>query len=312
MPNDADLGSKLERLTSAVKMLSHKYEELREENAVLLTHLESVGILRGQDFLTQLHRRRFARVLQRHPISWTSKPSLEACASTQELAIAVTSLAGPSCLSHLAAASRSISRGIKSITPSLKEMFPIYVYAVGGVSGGARGPLPVVERFSLDSGSCLPVAPLGAPRAVCAAIAFAGRIYALAGRGGDGAALNTVESFDPRSGTWSPEPALREASGWVAAAGTRHGICVVGGERDERTLRVSELLVPQQRQWFSLPPLSNARWAAGAAAIGGRVFVAGGHCEDKEGATQVLDTFESLVLGGVPCPNCRVPELPLQ
>jgi len=278
--------------------LASRVVELGEENAALRECLD----LSGEVFLARLHRHRFARVLRQHPLR---RPAAQACSScllelsrAHELSLLALGLAGPGCICPMAAASRAIAVSVESISGELSRLFPLTIYAVGGASGG-RGPLPSVERLAPPPAGVTEVAttplaapPLAAPRAVCAVVAAGGLVYAIAGRGADGAALSSVESYDPRSNSWRKAPSLLRARGWVAAARIGCGVCVVGGEGDDLIFDVAEQLGLGEDTWRPLPPMHCPRWAAAAASTGGHVYVAGGHHDDGE----VLGAFERLNL----------------
>uniref|UniRef100_A0A7S4RLS8 Uncharacterized protein n=1 Tax=Alexandrium monilatum TaxID=311494 RepID=A0A7S4RLS8_9DINO len=290
----------LKRLEIRFDCLSGRLAELAEENAALRECLELSGTTPAEAFAARLHRHRFARVLQQHPLR---RPAAQACSScltelsrAHELLFLVLGLAGPGSACPVAAASRAVAGSVEKVSPELSRHFPLSIYAVGG-AGGGRGPLPSVERLTLPLAgageaavSPLAAPPLAAPRAVCAVVAAAGLVYAIAGRGADGAALSSVEIYDPRLDSWSEAPSLLRARGWVAAARIGCGVCVVGGEGDDLTFDVAEKLDLGECSWSPLPPMRCPRWAAAAASAGGHVYVAGGHHDDGE----VLGDFERL------------------
>lgn len=273
--------------------LAAQLVDLCEENAALRECLELAGVLREKAFFARLHKRRFARVLRQHPLRGQGT-SLEEVVRAQELALMAAGLAGPGSVRPLGATSRAAAASLEAVTEELSALFPTAIYAVGG-AGGGRGPLPSVERLCPAAADASePAAPLTAPRAVCAAVAVAGQVYAIAGRGADGGALSTVESYDPLLNAWSEAPRLRRARGWVAATSAGSRLCVLGGEGDDLTLDVAEQMDAGADDWGPLPPMRSPRWAAAAASIGSYVFVAGGHHADGE----VLGDLECLCLRG--------------
>jgi len=275
--------------------LAAQLVELREENATLRNCLECLGVLQESWFLARLHSSRFARILREHPLRGRFV-NLEEVSRARELALMTMGLAGPGSVLSLGATSKTVASSLTAITTELSCLFPVAIYAVGGV-GGVRGPLPSVERLRpvladaaelADSAACL-----AAPRAVCAAVSVSGQVYAIAGRGADGAALSSVERYDPVTNMWHQAPPLQRARGWVAATCLGGSICVLGGEGDDLTLDVAEQLDAGANAWEPLPSMLTPRWAAAAASIGHHVFVVGGHSADGE------------VLGDVECLSAR-------
>ncbi|CAK0873356.1 unnamed protein product, partial [Prorocentrum cordatum] len=77
------------------------------------------------------------------------------------------------------------------------------IYAIGGFNELRGGRLSVVECYNPERGSWAP-----APRALPAArdglgaVAVAGRVYAVGGSNSHYEAVDTVERYDPRTGSW--------------------------------------------------------------------------------------------------------------
>lgn len=146
-----------------------------------------------------------------------------------------------------------------------------------------------------------PASPLRAPRALCAAVAVGGQVYTIAGRGADGTVLSTVEAYDPRQNVWREVAPLQRARGWVAAAAVAGAVCVLGGEcgsgcpeGDDLTLDVAERLDPRDGTWGPMPAMRCPRWAGAAAAIGGHLYVAGGH---PDNSCKVVGDVERIAVG---------------
>jgi len=217
-------------------------------------------------------------------------------ARTRELALVAVRLAGPGCVQPLTAVSRATAQSLGGLSHELSAHFPLAVYAVGGAA--PSGPLASVERFSPTvADAAEPAAPLAAPRAVCAAVAVGGQVYAIAGRGADGSVLGSVERFDPRLNAWQTAPPLRRARGWVAATAVGGSICVLGGdgtdvEGYDLTLDVAEQLDPRDGAWAPLPSMGCPRWAAAAAAVGNHVYVAGGHFDNGRAVLGDVERLE--------------------
>mmetsp|Transcript_49867 Transcript_49867/g.116357 ORF Transcript_49867/g.116357 Transcript_49867/m.116357 type:complete len:415 (+) Transcript_49867:47-1291(+) len=299
-----DLQGALEQQRVSLEALHRRQSELSEENAALRDCLESVGILCGQAFLSRLHRRRFQRVLNQHPLSKNhQQASLEAVLRTPELAVNVASYSGPSTICPMLLTSRTAARGIAVATPELDRLFPASVYVIGGAGSLSNRPLRTMECFSPATGQSETRAPMLQPRCVCAAVACGEAIYAIGGRGVDGP-LGSVECYYPAKDVWVAAPPLQRCSGWVAATSAWGGVCVAGGDREEATLDAVEFFQPSMRCWIPLPPMCTVRWASAAAFTANIAFVAGGYGHGEE----VLAGVEFLALGSNEWQ--RLPNLP--
>lgn len=304
------LGAQLESLHCALLLqqrradnLAAQQRRLFEENGALRECLEMAGVLRVQTFFTQLHKRRFAQVLERHPLE-AHAVSLAAVTHTHELAFSIARHAGPDAVGQLGLANRRLKGSVASITPELSAVFPSAVFVVGGSGDGTRGPLSTAERFSLgadDASDDSNVTAARAPalvssmfssraccsmlssRACCATVARDGCIYVIAGHNSEGIALSSAERFDIRSEQWSKLPSLSRTRGWIAAAISPAGVCVMGGEREDMALSCAEALCAQSHDgigWTPLPHMQTARYAACAASAGGCMYVTGGYGVD--------------------------------
>ena len=281
----------LEQQRQSLDLLYCRQAELSEENAALRDCLESIGILCGQAFLSRLHRRRFQRVLNQHPLSTRQSKTFEALTLTPELAVNIAAYTGP-CSLQLPLVSRSLSRGIALCASQLEQLFPSTIYIIGGAGSTSNQPLRSLEAFRPDSSSWSPsLRSMRQPRAVCSAVACGEAIYAIAGRGSEGP-LRSVECYYPARDLWVPAPGLQRCSGWVCATAAWGGVCVAGGEDTKNaTTEAVEFLQPQMKSWIQLPPMRMVRWAAAAAYTQDIAFVTGGYGEE------VLGDVECLVFG---------------
>eukprot|EP00434_Breviolum_minutum_P015877 symbB.v1.2.013991.t1/scaffold1008.1/size148887/3 len=156
----------LEQQRQSLDLLYCRQAELSEENAALRDCLESIGILCGQAFLSRLHRRRFQRVLNQHPLSTRQSKTFEALTLTPELAVNIAAYTGP-CSLQLPLVSRSLSRGIALCASQLEQLFPSTIYIIGGAGSTSNQPLRSLEAFRPDSSSWSPsLRSMRQPRAV--------------------------------------------------------------------------------------------------------------------------------------------------
>ncbi len=139
------------------------------------------------------------------------------------------------------------------------------------------------------------------PKQRASAAALEGRIYVIGGYSGEESALVAV--FDPRKKEWSEGPPVAQAryAGCAAVAGTK--IYYIGGwmqcrsalgcsSAGEPTTAV-EILDGKSGKWEKGESLPTARGYAACAAIGGKIYVAGGLGEYGEFKTLEIYDMES-------------------
>jgi len=134
-----------------------------------------------------------------------------------------------------------------------------------------------------------------------------GKIYVIGGRLGsasvqDGSSTDVVEVFDPTADSWGAAglrmPTARSVMG---SATFNNRIYIVGGELIDAhmfaTVRALEAYDPETNRWTTLPTMSIARYGVGAAVVGNRLFVIGGHVQagslgGEDANTDVNEVFE--------------------
>jgi N-acetylneuraminic acid mutarotase len=132
------------------------------------------------------------------------------------------------------------------------------------------------------------------PREHLGVTAFAGTVYAVAGRtSGLDTNVTTFESYRPGDKRWRRLPAVPDPRGGTGAAALGGRVVSVGGEEPNGTIReVYSYSVAEQR-WERLDDLPTPRHGLGVAAFGGRIFVIGG---GPEPGLTVSDANETLSL----------------
>ncbi|MEE2853109.1 MAG: kelch repeat-containing protein [Actinomycetota bacterium] len=106
----------------------------------------------------------------------------------------------------------------------------------------------------------------------------------------DGVALQTVESYDPRTGIWQPQPALPVPLHHAAAATYRGEVVVLGGASGDLTQASAKVFALRAGKWVELPSLAHPRAALAAAAVGDKLVVVGGqNAKQLVGQTEVFD-----------------------
>jgi len=263
----------LRRQQQQLDTLCREYSALVERNMAMYECLEDSGLVKPGAFLARLHRRNFARTLERHPCD--CRQSFETLLQTREMTISMARLCGPESTTTLSAASRTFSSRVREAQATLAEMFSPAVYVVGGE--GADGDVTsIVERLDPMVGSWQPVESLPAPRAYCAAVALACRINVLGGCDLDGAVLNTVERYDPGTGRWTPVAPMGTRRKHLGVSVYNNMIYAVGGRDDATELSSAERYNPQTNTWQPVVAMTSRRSGVGLAVVNGQLMAIGG------------------------------------
>jgi serine/threonine-protein kinase PknK len=184
------------------------------------------------------------------------------------------------------------------------------VYAIGGSTGvdndqvtssaealklAGRKPQPASEWRSL------PDAPTA--RLMMAWAVLDEKIW-LAGGMRHGETLQTVESYDTRTGAWQPQPPLPIPLHHATAATYRGEVVVIGGASDNLAEASNRVFALREGEWEELPTLQHARAAAAAAVVGDKLVVAGGQ-DDKQlvAQTEVFDGKSWTQAADLPTPR---------
>lgn len=175
------------------------------------------------------------------------------------------------------------------------------IYVIGGASvhpGAKLASLSqTVPHRSLDVNEAYDPAtnrwethsPMPTARNHAAAGVINGKIYVIGGRLAaasvfDGSSTDVVEVFNPAADSWGAAglrmPTARSGMGWATF---NNRIYIVGGETIDAhmfaAVRAFEAYDPATNQWSSLPVMTIARYGVGAAVIGDRLYVIGGHVQ---------------------------------
>ncbi|OBH75637.1 protein kinase [Mycobacterium mantenii] len=170
------------------------------------------------------------------------------------------------------------------------------VYAIGGSSdvGDAQATssaealqLPARQIQPAAQWRSLPDAPTA--RLMTAWTVLDDKIWIVGGLR-DGVALQTVESFDPRTGVWQTQPALPIPLHHAAAATYRGEVVVLGGASSDLTQASNKVFALRGGKWVELPGLTHARAALAAAVAGDKLVVVGGqNAKQLVPQTEVFD-----------------------
>ncbi len=184
------------------------------------------------------------------------------------------------------------------------------VYAIGGSTGagdeeitssaealklGARKPQPAPEWRDL------PNAPT---ERLMMAWAVLGDDIWVAGGMRHGEYLQTVQSYNTRTGEWREQPPLPIPLHHATATTYRGEMVVIGGTSDNLADASNKVFVFRGGKWEELPPLLHARAAAAAAVVGDKLVVVGGQDDKKLVApTEVFDGQSWTQAADLPTPR---------
>ena len=153
----------------------------------------------------------------------------------------------------------------------------------------------VAEVMDDGSGLWNTTAPMNMARRNFALAAAGGRIFAIGGATELGEAA-TVDCYDPAVNSWTVLPSQMSVGRTRACAVTLRGeIYVMGGVHDAEIDDLVEKYNPQTGVWTVMPSMPTARYGAGAAVLGGKIYVAGGSVADDDGfdtPTSVVEVFD--------------------
>jgi len=133
------------------------------------------------------------------------------------------------------------------------------------------------------------LAPMLGPRYRFAAVARAGRVYAIGGSNGT-KALTDVESYNPSTDRWTTVPPLPRAAEALMAVAEPNGTIVAMGGFDGNLTTYANVFAFDGHAWHPNPPLLQGA-TDGGAVLGpaGRVYVVGGYDNGALGTVQVYD-----------------------
>ncbi|WAC92120.1 serine/threonine-protein kinase [Mycobacterium sp. Aquia_213] len=170
------------------------------------------------------------------------------------------------------------------------------VYAVGGSTAiGDQQAITSAETLKLPARKTQPAPPWrslpDAPtaRLMMASAVLNNKVWILGGLR-NGVALQTVESYEPRTGIWEPGPALPIPLHHAAAAAYRGEVVVLGGTTDNIANGSNKVFALRGGNWVELPPLRHARAAPAAAVVGDKLVVVGGqNGKELVAQTEIFD-----------------------
>jgi len=170
------------------------------------------------------------------------------------------------------------------------------VWAAGGFSNfTARGD---VLRYSPRERRWTTVTQLRLPRGAGGAEFIDGRLYVVGGSPPTLPDPNqkpyaSLDSFDPRTGRWTPGPDMPTARHHLATAVLDGKLYVLGGRRPgEFSLAAFERYDPKTDEWTKLPPLPLGAGGIAAATVAGQIVALGGGDDGEQWVTPASWAFD--------------------
>jgi serine/threonine protein kinase/N-acetylneuraminic acid mutarotase len=184
------------------------------------------------------------------------------------------------------------------------------VYAIGGSTAAGDGQVTSsAESVKLAPRKLQPVSQWRSlPDAPTARLMMGwtvldGKIW-IAGGLQHGTTLQTVQSFDPQTGTWQTQPPLPIPLHHATAATYRGEVVVIGGASDNIAQASNKVFALRGGSWVQLPSLGHARAGGAAAVVGEKLVVVGGQNDKKiVPQTEVFDGNSWTDAGDMPTPR---------
>ena len=165
------------------------------------------------------------------------------------------------------------------------------IFAAGGQSGSTT--YRDFEVYDPASDEWTVLDPMPTARNHLAAVAIAGRFWAISGRARG--LRGELESYDPETGAWATHAPLPTPRGGLAAAVLASKIFTFGGEgnvSDPRGIfHEVEAFDPATGRWEERPDMARPRHGIGAAAVDGKIYIPGGAPVQGFATTDVHDAF---------------------
>ncbi|HWF28165.1 MAG TPA: DUF1668 domain-containing protein [Mycobacterium sp.] len=191
------------------------------------------------------------------------------------------------------------------------------IYAIGGstavgdgqvISSAEALKLPARKIQAASQWRSLPDAPTA--RLMMAWAVLNDKIWVMGGLR-NGVALQTVESYDPRSGAWETGPPLPIPLHHAAAATYRGEVVVLGGASENLADASNKVFALRGGNWVQLPSLTHARAALAAAVVGDKLVAVGGqNAKQLVPQTEVFDGNSWTDAANMPTPREHLAAVP--
>jgi N-acetylneuraminic acid mutarotase len=206
---------------------------------------------------------------------------------------------------------------------SLAESGAVVVGEKIFVMGGApQGPpwydLTTVNIYDPVADSWSAGSPMLLPRSQSVTVEANGLVYVIGGQNNsNGDIQGDIQIYDPTQDKWAPGPTMRTVRASSCGAIVGNKIYIIGGFVrqpspdgtfiEEVPLNTVEELDTTTMAWATKSPMPTARFASGASAIGGRIYVMGGSTVSASAVTtvEIYDPQTDSWCAGEPMPAPR-------
>jgi N-acetylneuraminic acid mutarotase len=117
-----------------------------------------------------------------------------------------------------------------------------------------------------------------------------GKIYAIGGYDASGAALSTVEEFDPQTNAWTAKANMPTAREMVSACVVNNKIYAIGGDNGFTFLTTVEEYDPQTNTWTAKADMPTAREELGVCVVDNKIYAIGGY--DGTGCVKTVEEYD--------------------
>ncbi|MFC1522829.1 fibronectin type III domain-containing protein, partial [Elusimicrobiota bacterium] len=164
------------------------------------------------------------------------------------------------------------------------------IYAIGGYDNGST--FAVNEEYDPATNTWTTREPMAANDYFTTGVAVGEKAYVIGGAAGS---KNGNREYDPATNAWTALANMPTGRYWPAAAVVAGKIYVFGGTSDYTTAAsvsaANEEYDPVTGDWATRASMPTARYGAGAASVGGKIYVAGGS-EDNSVSFTVNELYD--------------------
>ncbi|XP_056284082.1 kelch-like protein 29 isoform X3 [Pseudoliparis swirei] len=178
------------------------------------------------------------------------------------------------------------------------------LYTIGGL--GVSGNLDHVERYDTITNQWETVSPLPKPVHSAAATVCGGKVYVFGGVNEAGRSAGVLQSYVPRSDTWSFIESPMIDNKYAPAVSLNGLIFILGGAY----ARATTIYDPDKGNIKAGPHMNHSRQFCSAAIVDGKIFATGGIVSSEGPALGNMETFDPCantwtLLQSLPCPLFR-------
>ncbi|XP_026114023.1 kelch-like protein 29 isoform X2 [Carassius auratus] len=178
------------------------------------------------------------------------------------------------------------------------------LYTIGGL--GVAGNLDHVERYDTITNQWETVSPLPKPVHSAAATVCGGKIYVFGGVNEAGRSAGVLQSYIPRTHTWSFIESPMIDNKYAPAVSLNGFIFILGGAY----ARATTIYDPDKGNIKAGPNMNHSRQFCSAAILDGKIYATGGIVSSEGPALGNMETFDPCtntwtLLQNLPCPLFR-------